>query len=1107
MAHAALRAYRDALNAQLATRQAGERSHYSALQALLQALCPQVTAQCEPHGEEVGIPDYKVTLGGAPVGYAECKDLGVPLDDVVDTAQLQRYLRYPSLLLTDFLEFRWYVDGELREQATLGALGSDRRVHLTAAGEEQTECLLRRFLEFRVQFPATAADLAARLARFAQELHDEALGSFTDPDPPLEPLRQAFEQTLLPDLAREQFADMYAQTLAYGLFSACFELRRERGPHRRFTREDAFSHLPPTNPFLRDLFYHIMGPRMPSRVRWVVDEIVDTLERTEIGEIAADFAHREGREDPVVHFYESFLREYDPKKRQIRGVYYTPEPVVSYIVRSIDWLLREKFDRPLGLADPEVYILDPACGTGTFLFEVIKTIHRTEVAAGREGGWNSYVRENLLKRLFGFELLMAPYTIAHMKLAIQLHDLGYDFSGDERLGIYLTNTLEEARDLAAQLPGLEELVEETKAADRVKQKEKIMVVLGNPPYSGHSANASWREVTDPVTRKTRREPTWIGTLIDDYKYVDGQPLRERNSKWLQDDYVKFLRFAQWRIEQTGHGIVGMITNHGYLDNPTFRGMRQSLMQTFDQMWVLDLHGNSKKKEIAPDGSKDENVFDIQQGVAIGVFARGKGQSANTEVRHAELWGTRQSKNDLLGASDERAGGWSSLSPRSGDYQFKPVDFPLKDEYDKGWRTREAFTLSGVGMTTARDEMVIDLDEQALLRRVAVFRDSPASDAEVCSALDISEKKGWDVHRARLSLRQEADLCSFVAPILYRPFDRRLIFYHDSLVWRTVRQVMRHMQRPNLGLVSARTNKSSCMDHFFVSDRMMETKCGESTVQSYLFPLYLYPSDDAKKTGRDEFMDSPWPPGQEGRRPNLSPAFVADLEQRLGLSFIPDGQGDLSQPAASPSASLPPLPQGEGGQGGEAPQGTFGPEDVFYYAYAVFHSPTYRERYAEFLKIDFPRLPLTSDRELFAALVGLGKRLVDLHLLRADGEVGSAPGFPITGDNVVERMRYLEAVPGEPPPQPPPGGASAAPTGASGGRVYINKTQYFEGVEPEVWNFHIGGYQVCQKWLKDRKRRALSWEDICHYQDIVLALRETREIMRRIDEAIPAWPLA
>jgi len=585
--------YRNELNEKLQAPEAQEATHYGTLAVLLETWGEGVTAVVQPSRViNCGAPDIAIKRGPAPLGYVECKNVGANLDEIEQSDQLSRYRdSLPNLILTDYLQFRWYVEGELRAEARLGRLDREGKVRTTKDGIAQVQELLSCFLRQEPPIAASASELARYMAGAARMIHDMTLQTLQKEDKSgsLPGMLQAFRDTLIPDLEPDQFADMYAQTIAYGLFSARYNVPTGT----EFTREHAAFDLPKTNPFLRDLFSQIAGIDLDESIVWIVDDLADLLNRAQMDQIADDFARRPGREDPVVHFYEDFLREYDPKEKKLRGVFYTPEPVVKYIVRSIDYLLKEKFDKPLGLADEDVYILDPACGTGTFLYFVIDQIYHNVCAHLGQGAWKSYVQERLLGRVFGFELLMAPYTIAHMKLSIQLRDLGYDFSGEERLGIYLTNSLEEAIELAeGQLRlGIERTIaEESEAAGDIKRTKPIMVVLG----------------------------THIEQLMDRYKEaVRG----ERNIQPLSDDYIKFIRFAHDRIERTGYGIVGMITNHAYLSGLIHRGMREELMKTFPEIYVLDLHGNVRIGETTPEGGKDENVFDIQQGVAISLLSR------------------------------------------------------------------------------------------------------------------------------------------------------------------------------------------------------------------------------------------------------------------------------------------------------------------------------------------------------------------------------------------------------------------------------------------------------------------------------------------------------
>ena len=555
--------YLQALQADLARGDASEHTHRPALKTLLESLGDRLTATNEPKQlTECGKPDLSVNQGPVLLGYVETKDVGVNLDAEERGPQLKRYREaLPNLILTDYLEFRWYVNGERRAVASLGTVERGGKIRAKKEGLAAVGDLLTQFLALKLPSIGTAKDLALRIAKLAHILHNAALKTLEmEPDKgDLKGWLEAFEKTLVPNLSHEDFADMYAQTLTYGLFAA----RVSRGTGQDLRRDTAAGLLPETNPFLKRLFYHLAGPEVPTTVSWVVDDMVSLLNSADLEAVMADFGRGSLEKDPVVHFYETFLAAYDPEKRKVRGVYYTPEPVVSYIVRAIDYLLKERFGRPWGLADSNTLILDPACGTGTFLHSVIALIYDTLCAQGQAGSWPAYVSQSLLPRIFGFELLMAPYAVAHLKLGLLLQEKGFDFPPGHRLGVYLTNTLERGIKQAEVLLGpIGYIAEESNAAAHIKQEDPIEVVLGNPPYAGHSANASVRQIPDPFTGKIRIERTWIGSLIEDYKKDCPELHKPAQAKWLQDDYVKFLRWGQWRITQTGRGILAMITNHG-----------------------------------------------------------------------------------------------------------------------------------------------------------------------------------------------------------------------------------------------------------------------------------------------------------------------------------------------------------------------------------------------------------------------------------------------------------------------------------------------------------------------------------------------------------------
>ena len=944
----------------------------------------------------------------------------------------------------------------------------------------------------------TSQMLAREMARQArtvrelvEEIYDlEAVGG------PLHRLYDSFKEVLLHDLTPVAFADMVAQTVAYGLFSAATQ------SDELTTIQQMVEMMPNTNPFLKNLLSELTTEGAVDLEELGVGQLVELLWQTDFDAILQDFGRQSGggRQDPVVHFYELFLREYDPHQKVKRGVFYTPDPVVSYIVRSVDYLLKTEFGLEDGLADtsvdpetgePVVQILDPAAGTGTFLAHAIDQIEAT-VKVKRDVDWNSYVAEHLLPRLNGFELMMAPYAVAHMKLGLKLKQTGYDFGSGERLRVYLTNTLEEPVEMHERLALTGFLSKESSAAARVKRQAPITVVIGNPPYAGHSANES--EWIAGLLRGMDGQ----GQRVESYFEVDGHGLNERNPKWLNDDYVKFIRFGQWRIDQTGAGILAFITNNGYLDYPTFRGMRQSLMTNFDTVFVLDLHGSLKKREMTPSGDPDENVFDIQPGVAILLAVKRPARTFNvpgtSRILHADLWGSRERKYRQLEKMSIQATKWDPLDPRPPFYLFVPQDADLQTEFYEGYKVTEVFPRNSVGIVTARDRLTIRWSSQEVWDAVQDLAGLSIEQARERYSLG-QDVQDWKVSLAQDDIRSSGPTRGKVVPVSYRPFDTRFTYYTGrsrGFICRPRSEVMLHMLQPaNVALIVGRSGAVTGD----VEWNVLGVSCQIADLNYYrrgggqLHPLYVYPKVEAWQGRQKQFHDfSPWSPDEHQRTPNLDPMFVQDLETHLDMQFSAEGRGELSE--------------------------TFGPADVFHYAYAVFHSPAYRVRYADFLRRDFPHLPLTSDLKLFRLLCARGADLVALHLLEYDylaaswsqqGQV-SPLRCPIT--SFVERTSGTTM------------GAFSKSRCYEDGRVYLDTaspkmSSYFDGVPEEAWNFHIGGYQVLHKWLYDRRGtkgqpgRTLTEQDIAHYQRIVVALKETIRLMGEIDEVIEehgGWPI-
>lgn len=1030
--------YIAAIRKNLAHGDTTEHTHRPALKTLLEAVDRGIIATNEPTRILCGAPDFNITRKKVPLGHVETKDIDTNLDEIErgkgpHGEQFKRYLTLPNWILTDYLEFRWFVGGEKRLTARIGEIDAKGKLKPLPAGEEKVAQLLNAFFKQKALTIGTGKELAQRMAGMTRIIRNLIVNTFEHEKEQgwLHNWLAAFRETLIPDLAEAQFADMFAQTLAYGLFAA----RVHTPPKKEFSREMAAYNLPKTNPFLRKLFSEIAGVDMPETIDWAVDDIVELLKHADMFEILKDFGKGKGKEDPVIHFYETFLAAYDPQLRDVRGVRYTPEPVVSYIVRSVDYLLRTRFNRPKGLADENTLILDPAVGTATFHYFVIQIIF--DRFAKQRGAWNGYVEKHLLNRLFGFELLMAPYAIAHLKLGMLLEQTGYKFESEQRLGIYLTNTLEEAAKKSEKLFA-QWISDEANAAAKIKRDDPIVVVLGNPPYSNFG-------------QMNRGE--WILNLLEDYK-------RDLNEKKINidDDFIKFIRFAQWRIERTGFGILGFITNNTYLDGLTHRRMRECLLNTFNEIYVLNLHGSAKKKEAAPDGSKDENVFDITVGVAISLFVK-LPNAKGCRVFHADLWGEREAKYKALWETDAATTQWAEIKPAQPHFFFVPKEWTGSADYSSYQNLGEMFGVFGNGIGTDRDSLVYDHDKDALSKRMEVFYTPEALEPPFSDTYRVESSSSYKL----LSRRQSTKFSeSAVRTCLYRPFDMRWLYYDPELISRPGFDVMRHLLEKNLALLATRQVAAGAFHHIFVSASLIDRDPLSLVTRerTQAFPLYLHDTEKKKKSDWGKAVTMALfdaPAGYHTRRPNLSPEFLKALAEKLKL------------PQTQPHG----LPEG------------ITPENIFHYAYAVFHSPAYRTRYAEFLKIALPRLPLTGDTTLFRALAGKGAELVALHLMESPKLNDIITEFPAKGSNEVEKVQYTD----------------------KDKRVWINAEQYFGGVPKPVWEFHIGGYQVCDKWLKDRKGRKLDIDDINHYQKIVVALSETIRLMAEIDALIPGWPLS
>lgn len=987
--------YINEVNKRFRTGISREHSYRGDLQTLVESLVTGIIATNEPARISCGAPDYVITKNNIPLGYIEAKDLDDDLDNKNHKEQFDRYRNsLNNLIITNYLEFRFYRDGEKVTTVRIGHIENGKVVANTERFQEFND-LIVNFCAYRGQTIHSASKLAKMMAGKARLLADVIKNALNSDDNSydnrtLQDQMTAFQKILISDISKEEFADVYAQTIAYGMFAG----RLNDTSLENFSRQEACECIPKSNPFLRNLFSYIAGPTLDDRIKWIVDDLADVFVAVNLHDILKDFGKATKTQDPIIHFYETFLSEYDPKLRKSRGVWYTPQPVVNFIVRAVDDILKNEFGLADGLADTSktkitlrneskdkfkkeekevhrVQILDPATGTGTFLAEVIRQIHEKFIPM--QGMWSSYVEQHLLPRVHGFEILMASYAMAHLKLDLILKETGYKATQNDRLKIYLTNSLEEPHPDSGTLFA-SWLSQEAAEANEVKRDVPVMVVLGNPPYSVSSSNKG----------------EWITKLCEDYK----KGLNERNIQPLSDDYVKFIRYGQHFIDKNNEGILAYISNNSFIDGIIHRQMRKSLLETFDKIYIIDLHGNAKKKETCPDGAKDENVFDIMQGVSINLFIKTnkkkKGQLA--EVYHYDLYGKRENKYRFLTEHNLDSIKFNLLKCEKDNYFFVPKDFNTQSDYDKGFKINELFILNASGVKTHHDNELVSMQPFETDTNIEYY---------------------------------------------YKPFDKRYINYDLNKVIRHRYNVMKHfILGKNVGLILMRklVNTEICNTiqlSKFLSD------INFYGFQSYSFPLYLY---DDKATQKSFFEAS--------RKPNLNMDIIRIIEKQLGLIFTPEKQKT---------------------------EETFAPIDVLDYIYAVLHSPKYRETYKEFLKIDFPKVPYPTDKAKFWKLVKLGSELRSIHLLESDKLNTLTVGYPVSGDNIVTKLNY------------------------NGDKVYINDKQYFDKVPEIAWNFYIGGYQPAQKWLKDRKGKELSFDDIKHYAKIINALYLTNQLMQQIDE--------
>ena len=1030
---------------------AREESYYTALEGLLRSYAEStgkkdIHITTIPKKTEAGNPDFRVWDGRQHiVGYIEAKSPDTEYLDQVETSeQLRRYLHtFPNLILTNFFEFRLYRNGTLIDKVLISRPFIAYKLKTIPPVERESEFinLMERFFSFSLPKVYDAKTLAVELAKRTRFLRDEVVTHELKEEENSKKgyifgFYEAFRKYLISGLTKEDFVDLYSQTITYGLFAA-----RTRSENS-FNRKLAYDNIPRTIGILRDVFRFISLEDIPQQMECIIDDISEVLSVTNVKNILHQYFHEGRGKDPVVHFYETFLTEYDPKTREKRGVYYTPEPVVSYIIRSLHNILKRPFNRTDGFANDTVTVLDPAAGTLTFLAEAAKLAVDEFILRYGEGGKENFIKEHILKNFYAFELMMAPYAVGHLKMSFLLEELGYKLQRDDRFKLYLTNALEMEELVQSDIPGTISLSEESHLAGEVKKEQPILVILGNPPYSVSSANKSKfidgyfeKEKKRDIGGRERTINVYKRGILDDYK--DGVK-GETNIQPLSDDYIKFIRFAHWKIDKAGKGIIGMITNNSYLSGLIHRGIRKMLLESFNEIYILNLHGNSRIGEKSPDGSKDENVFDIQQGVSIAIFVKDKKQKELGKVFYQDVYGFREKKYEYLNKYDIDSTKWKKLKPTEPYYFFVEKDFSYQARYEKFLSVQEIFIQSSSGVKTHRDHFIVGFTKEEIKQRMLTFT-SELSDELIKQGLDLKDTRDWKIKIARKKTK-EIEWKEYIRPYSYRPFDNRYICYLPSLIDRGCDRwdMMKNFFEENLGLVLRRTAENTPdWRQIFVSEHVMDINF--LTAQTYISPLYLYQTkDNPKKRSSGSIMMLFEPQADySAKRPNLSQSLIEQVTRTYRKE--------------------PP------------------PEQIFFYIYAVLYSNTYRTKYTEFLKIDFPRIPFTKDCKLFNKMAEYGKRIVDLHLLKSEELDTPVAKLQGKGDNRIEKI-IKEGT----------------------NRIYINQSQYFEGITKEVWEYQIGGYQVCDKWLKDRKGRRLSLDDIKHYCRIVTALQKTIEIQKTID---------
>ena len=1026
---------------------AREESFYSILQNLIetygQGLKKKTAVTVLPKKSEAGNPDFRVWDGESLItGYIEAKNpLEKNLEYIESSEQLKRYREaYPNLILTNFLEFRIYRNGEYWKEVKIsdykGAKLSPEQPLIFNVKKVQE--LLNLFFDFTQPRIINPRMLAEILSKKAKIMRDYIILPTLEEEPYFATLYKSFETHLLKDLTPQAFADLFAQTFTYGLFIAKHQYETEgtlfgkKVSSLPFTTKTAYDFIQKSFGILREIFRVISTEDMPKNLEIMVDDIIDILNHTEIYKLLSHYNEGRRSRDPIYHLYETFLLNYDPERKKKLGVYYTPPEVVSFIVNSVNALLKNKrlFNAQDGLAtyktdslENSVTLLDPAVGTGTFFVGAIeKAVEEAKGKYSKSKDFiNQFIRNHILKHFFAFEILIAPYVVCHFKTLFNLTKQGFEFTEKDALNIFLTNTLEfHRKETEGGFVGLFEktLVAEQEKALEVKKLTPILIIIGNPPYSVSSQNK-----VDPKTE--------FGKFYESYK--EKVIKEETNIKPLSDDYIKFLAFAHWKINQTGKGIIGMITNNSYLDGIIHRDMRKKIYDDFDLIYILNLHG-SARKEITKNGKRDENIFDIMQGVTINIFIKPE-KKVKKQIFYQELIGQREEKNKFLDDNNVSNTKWIELKPNEPYWFFVPKEFK-QEKWENCYSVKDIFDKYTSGVTTSRDNFVIDESKERLTNRIQSFIESNLSSELLKETFQLKDTAKWNIKIAQQLLKEKGLNESAIYPYNYRPFDKRWIYYDDILIERSRSSLMKNMLQQNIGLVLMREIYSNNFNHSFVTSDITDRNLFKKGQIVYIFPLWIYNSDVST---------------QNQLFPSNKPKHKSSNIKKGIIDLLSSSYKNL-----------------------------IAPEEISYYIYAVLYSNIYRQKYLEFLKIDFPKIPFTKDYKLFKEFSESGKQLIDIHLLKSHLLNNASSRFEGNNSGLVKKVSYNNKEK----------------------RIYINEKQYFTKVEPESWNYFIGGYQILNKWLKDKKGRYLTDGEIKNYIKIIEVLKQTIKTQKEIDKLYP-----